>query len=96
MEKAIKAVSKLPEDRQNQLAELLLAAAVEEPLRITDEERRAIKDGLTDADAGRFAPEARIEALFSKHRIAWNYGLPHAPIATFNKSAIIFQNIIQS
>lgn len=70
MEKAIAAVSRLPKERQDQLAELLLSASTEEPIFVADDERQAIEEGLADANAGRFASKKEVDAFFSKHRVA--------------------------
>jgi len=70
LEQAIEAVRKLSPERQDELAELLLMASSKTPLRVSDEERLAIDAGLADANAGRFASDGDVEALFAKHRSA--------------------------
>jgi len=70
LDQAIEAVRKLPPERQDELAELLLVASSNSPLRVSDEERLAIDAGIADADSGRFAADGDVEALFAKHRSA--------------------------
>ena len=70
MKKAIAAVRRLPEDRQNEVAELMLAASDESVHKLTPDEQKAVDEGLADAEAGRFVSDAAVGALFSKYRSA--------------------------
>ena len=68
MEKAIAAICRLPEDRQDKLAEKLLAAADNATYTLTANEQAAVDEGLADPNAGRFVSDAQVDDLFSKHR----------------------------
>lgn len=70
LEEAIKAIRQLPEERQNELAELLVAATKEGGREYSQEQIEAIDAGLADAEAGRFATDEEVSALFSKYRAA--------------------------
>jgi predicted transcriptional regulator len=70
LEQAIAAVRKLPPERQDEIAEILFSLSSDVPLQVTEGERIAIETGLADADAGRFASEEDVSALFARHRIA--------------------------
>jgi len=70
LEEAIAAVRKLPEQRQDELAEVLRAASETRANAHTKEQRDAIEAGIADADAGRFASDDEVAALFSKYRAA--------------------------
>ena len=70
MEKAIAALRRLPEDRQDELAEMLLSASDGAVYTLTPEERAAVEEGLAEAKAGNFVSDATMSALFSKHRSA--------------------------
>ena len=71
LEKALDAVRKLPEWRQEELATVLEAAvreaAVREPADpFTAEQQQLIHEGIADADAGRFATDEEVEELFNR------------------------------
>lgn len=68
LEQAFDAVRKLPPERQDELAEMLLAVSGGEPYRVSDDERSAIEAGMADAAAGHFATEDEAAALFGKLR----------------------------
>jgi len=70
MEKAIAAIRRLPEDRQDELAEMLLAASDDTEYTLTPDEQAAVDEGLAQAEAGRFVSDAVVGALVSKHRSA--------------------------
>ena len=67
MEKAIEALTRLPEDRQEELAEYILSVS-EEPAVLTDDEKAAIDEGMADLKAGRFASDVEVEATFKRLR----------------------------
>ncbi len=67
MEKAIEALTRLPEDRQEELAEYILSVS-EEPAVLTDDEKAAIDEGMADLKAGRFASDEEVEATFKRLR----------------------------
>jgi len=69
VEKAIDALRSLPEDRQRELAEIVIAEA-EEPEQLTPAEQAAVDEGLAQAKAGEFATEEEVEAAFARLRSA--------------------------
>ncbi len=70
MEKAIKALKGLPEDRQEELTGYILYAVEEPIMKLTDAERAAVQEGLAAADAGDFATDEEIEAISGRLRSA--------------------------
>lgn len=68
LEQALVAVSDLPAERQDELAELLLSAAMPTIDYTSPELETAIDDGLAQAEAGNFALSSEVEAVFAKHR----------------------------
>jgi predicted transcriptional regulator len=65
-------VASWPEEDQEELAEVArdIEARRTGAYRLSDEERQAIKEGLADARAGRFASDTEIDAIFKKARSA--------------------------
>ena len=70
MEQAIEAVAKLPDEKQNVLAEMLIEASTETPYQFTKAERLAIDEGLADIKAGRFADDKDVANIFNTFRSA--------------------------
>ena len=68
-EQALAALRKLPEDRQDELAEALTLAAQMPVKSYTDAENVAIDEGVADADAGRFITDDELQATFARFRI---------------------------
>ena len=70
LEQAIEAVRKLPEPDQDEAAELLfdLMAKREEPLKLDDETRQAIRRGLEEVRAGKIATDDQVAAVFNRYR----------------------------
>jgi hypothetical protein len=70
LENAIEKVKTLSEERQRYAAEVLeqIAAAGDEVYRLSDEERRLVREGLDQLDRGEFASEAEVRAVFDKYR----------------------------
>lgn len=69
LEAAIEKVKTLSEERQRYAAHVLeQIASTDEVYRLTDEERRLVREGLADLDAGRTVPEADMEAFWQRHR----------------------------
>jgi hypothetical protein len=70
MEKALEVISNWPEVRQDEAAELLLALdrLGQAPYRASEDELRAIDEGLRQAESGERATEAEVEAAFARFR----------------------------
>lgn len=68
LEEAVEKLSRLPEARQNELAQMLIdvAAADLSPYQLTEEERAAVVEGLAQAERGEFASDEEVAALW-KH-----------------------------
>jgi predicted transcriptional regulator len=62
-------VSAWSEEAQEELANSIIEieARHSEDYEFTDEDHAAIARGLADADAGRFAPDGAVEALFNRY-----------------------------
>lgn len=70
LEQAIESLRKLPPQRQDELAEVISMAVGEDAPAYTQSQLAAIDEGIRDADAGNFASDAEVAALFSKYRTA--------------------------
>lgn len=68
MEKAIEALKRLPDERQEELAQYILSLAGSEPVHLSDEERVAIARGRAAADTGNFATDDEVAAISSRLR----------------------------
>ncbi|KKW47308.1 MAG: hypothetical protein UY98_C0015G0001, partial [Candidatus Kaiserbacteria bacterium GW2011_GWA2_58_9] len=65
LERAIKKVKKLSKQRQEYAAEVLenIAEAGDEIYKLTDDERRLVREGLSDLDAGRVVSDEEMAAF---------------------------------
>ena len=70
LEQAIEKVKTLSEDQQRFAAHVLeqIAAAGDEVYRLTDEERRLVREGLADLDAGRVVSDDEMARFWQRHR----------------------------
>jgi hypothetical protein len=70
LEQAIEEIRRLPEPEQDEAAELLfdLMAKREEPLKLDDETRQAIRRGLEEVRAGKIATDEQVAAVFNRYR----------------------------
>ena len=70
LEQAIASIRGLPENVQNEAAELLLVFAAKHlPPQVLDEETRAtIREGIAQADRGEFMSDEEMAAFFARHR----------------------------
>ena len=70
LEQAIEKVKALSKERQEYAAEVLeqIAEAGDDVYRLSDEERRLVREGLGELDRGETASEADVRAVFDKHR----------------------------
>ena len=71
LENAVEKVKTLSEERQRYAAEVLeqIAAAGDGVYQLSDEERRLVREGLDDLDAGRIVSDAEMEAFWKRHRL---------------------------
>ncbi len=67
LEQAVEEARKLPENRQDEVADVLLGMTADAP-EYTPEIIAAIDEGIADADAGRFVPAEAVEKLFKPFR----------------------------
>jgi hypothetical protein len=70
LEEAIEKVKTLSEERQREAARVLeqIAAAGDGVYHLTDDERRLVREGLDDLDAGNFVTEADMQAFWQRNR----------------------------
>ncbi len=70
LEQAIDKVKALSEERQRYAAEMLerIAASGDGVYRMTDEERRLVREGLDDLDAGRVVSDAEMAKFWNRNR----------------------------
>ncbi|MEZ5844825.1 MAG: hypothetical protein R3D27_13970 [Hyphomicrobiaceae bacterium] len=70
LENAIEKVKSLSEERQRYAADVLeqIAAAGDDVYRLSDDERRQVRDGLADLDAGRIVPDDEMAAFWNRNR----------------------------
>ncbi len=69
MQHAIDELSRLPEDRQDEIAEYILAE-LSAPVVLNEAQRHAVAEGQADFRAGRIASEAVVEQTFDRLRNA--------------------------
>lgn len=70
LEQAIAKARSLSEERQRYAAEALeqIAEAGDGIHRLSEEERRLLREGLDDLDAGRIVPDADMAAFWNRNR----------------------------
>jgi hypothetical protein len=68
LEQAIAAVSVLPAERQDELADVLLSAALPVIDYSSPELEAAIDESLVEAGSDGYATSSEVEAVFAKHR----------------------------
>jgi len=70
LEQAIEKVKSLSRERQEYAAEVLeqIAEAGDAVYRLSDEERRLVREGLAELDRGEAASDAEVRAVFDKYR----------------------------
>ncbi len=71
LEEAVEKLSQLPEERQNELARMLIDVAAQDlsPYQLTDDERTAIEEALAQAERGEFASDAEVAAMWERFGI---------------------------
>ena len=70
LEQAIEKLKTLSEERQAYAAEVLeqIAEAGDAVYRLSDEERRLVREGLADLDAGRIVSDSDMAAFWARQR----------------------------
>lgn len=69
LEKAIEKVKNLPEEQQRYAAHVLeQIASSDDVYKLSDEERRLVREGLADLDAGRIVSDTEMDAFWRRHR----------------------------
>ena len=70
LEEAIEKVKTLSEERQRYAAHVLeqIAGAGDDVYRLSDEERRLVREGIADLEAGRIVSDADMEAFWRRNR----------------------------
>jgi hypothetical protein len=70
LEAAIEKVKGLSEERQRYVAHVLeqIVEAGDDVYQLSEEERRLVREGLDDLDAGRIVTDAEMDAFWRRHR----------------------------
>jgi hypothetical protein len=70
LEEAIEKVKALSEERQRYAAQVLelIAEAGDDAYPLSEEERRLVREGIADLDAGRIVSDAEMDAFWRRHR----------------------------
>jgi hypothetical protein len=70
LEDAIKKVKGLSEERQRYAAQVLeqIAEAGDDVYPLSEEERRLVREGIADLDAGRIVSDCDMDAFWRRHR----------------------------
>ena len=70
LEQVIEKVKALSPERQAYAAEVLeqIVESGDAVYRLNDEERRLVREGLADLDAGRIVPDDEMAAFWARHR----------------------------
>ena len=66
LDKAISKLRKLPDERQNELAKVILDLAENSDFELSDAQIAEVKLALAEADRGEFATEAQMTALWKR------------------------------
>lgn len=71
LEEAIAKVRELPDEGQDEAAEILLALAARqrEPISLDDDTRAAVRAGVTQARRGEFVRDEDMAAFFKRHGV---------------------------
>ena len=69
LERAVAKVCELPEADQDEAAEVLLSlvAKFHEPVRLDEQTRATVREGLEQARRGEFASDEEVAAVFKRH-----------------------------
>jgi hypothetical protein len=84
LEEAIKKVRELPDEDQDEAAEILISIASKksEPIRLDDETRAAVLEGREQARRGEFVSDEEMATFFERHGVS-----PHAHPARISRTA---------
>ena len=68
LKEALEKVSQLPDERQDELARMLIDTAASDlsPYMLSDKERAEIEKALGEADGGEFASDAEVAAMWKR------------------------------
>jgi predicted transcriptional regulator len=68
LDDAIERVKELPQERQDELARMLIDVAASDlaPYVLTDEERQAVEEGVAEAERGEFASDEEVAAMWRR------------------------------
>jgi hypothetical protein len=68
LQDAVEQVKRLPAERQNELAEMLITAAESDlhPYKLSDEDRDAVEEAQAQVARGEFATDADMSALWKR------------------------------
>lgn len=68
LKEAVEKVSQLPQERQDELARMLIDVAASDlsPYRFNEAERAAIEEGIAQADRGEFASDAEVAGMWTR------------------------------
>jgi len=71
LEEAIARVRELPDEGQDEAAEILLSLAARkgEPVRLDDDTRAAVRAGIAQARRGEFVRDEDMAAFFKRHGV---------------------------
>ena len=69
LEQAIEKVQALPQDKQAYAAFVLEEIAADEVYQLSDDERRLVREGLADLDAGRVVSDADMALFWDRHKV---------------------------
>ena len=71
LDEAIKKVRELPDSVQDDAAEMLFSVAAKqgEPVRLDEETRAAVREGMAQARRGEFASDEDMQAFFERHGV---------------------------
>lgn len=67
LDEAIKQVRSLPDERQNQVAGVLLSIAKQNLPTLSDEHVAGVHEAIAEANAGKLVDKAEIDKVFTKH-----------------------------
>ena len=68
LDQAFDKLRQLPQERQDEWAELISEAEYDAPTSYSADQLAAIDEGIADAKAGRFASDEEMQALFARFR----------------------------